>query len=87
MGVRNQGGPFGVKKGQTLKVSLDFRSVIDAPGTPSRALPSRLLGIDGDGIFVKAVLNLEPWERWRPRRRGSNETQERWFSLRTVRQS
>ena len=58
-----------------------------APGTSSRVLPSRLLGIDGCGIFVRAVLKLEPWERRRPRRRGFNETQERWFSLRTVRQS
>ena len=55
--------------------------------TPSRVLPSRLLGIDGDGIFVKAVLKLESWEHRRPRRRGLDETQERWFSLRTVRQS
>jgi hypothetical protein len=29
-------------------------------GAPSRVLLSRLLGIDDDGIFVKAVLKLEP---------------------------
>jgi hypothetical protein len=56
-----------------------------APGTPSPVLASRLLRIDGGGIFVRAVLQLEPWER--PRRRGFNESQERWLSLRTVRQS
>jgi hypothetical protein len=59
----------------------------DAPRTPSRVLPSRLLGIDGGGIFVRAALKLEPWELRRPRRRGLNKTQERWFRLRTVRQS